>query len=154
LMATTARLTEPIKIFFSYAHEDEELENELEDHLANLRNQGIISYWDDREIRGGKEWHPKIMSHLNSAQIILLLVSPDFMASHYCCEMELKLAMERHKPGEARVIPIILRPVDWEGAPFSELQVFPTDAKPVDSTSWKNQNEAFLDVVKGLRKVI
>jgi hypothetical protein len=111
----------PVKIFFSYAHEDEELREGLEKQLRALKRQGIIDVWYDREISAGSEWEREIDTHLNTAQIILLLVSPDFMDSDYCYSIEMERAMERHERGEARVIPIILRPIHWQGAPFGKL---------------------------------
>src|SRR5256886_17213924 len=91
-----------------------------------------FSDWHDREITAGSEWANQISEHLESAQIILLLISPDFLASDYCHDVEMTRAMERHNNKEARVIPIILRPVDWEGAPFSKLQCLPRNAEPVN----------------------
>src|SRR5690348_4507212 len=124
----------PVKIFICYAHEDELLLNKLKTHLRVLQRQGLIDVWHDREISAGTEWEPEISQHLNIAHIILLLVSPDFMDSDYCYGIELERAMERHQSGEARVIPIILRPVHWTGASFGKLQVLPTDGKPVTSS--------------------
>jgi tetratricopeptide (TPR) repeat protein len=141
-----------VEIFYSYAHEDEKLCNELQKHLANLKRQGLITDWYDRDISAGTEWDDEIEEHLDSAKVILLLISPDFMNSDYSNEVEVKRAMERHEAGEARVIPIILRPVDWEGAPFSKLQGLPTDAKAI--TLWPNHDEAFLSVVKEIRKAL
>jgi tetratricopeptide (TPR) repeat protein len=141
-----------LSIFFSYAHEDETLRDELRKQLSVLRWQGIISEWYDRNIQAGNEWEHEIHAHLATAQIILLLISPDFLASRYCYSIEMMRALERHLAGEARVIPIILRPVDWEGAPFSKLEMLPTDAHPV--TSWSNRDAALLNVAKGIRKAI
>jgi len=143
---------EAIKVFFSYAHEDEELRQKLVKHLTCLQRQGIISAWHDREISAGKEWANEIDVHLNTAQIILLLISADFLASTYCYDIELKRAMERHAAKEARVIPVILRPVDWKDAPFGELHALPENAKPV--TNWPNTDEALTNVAKGIRKVV
>ena len=124
----------PVTLFYSYAHEDEALRDELENHLSLLRRQGIISSWYDRQIVPGTDWSREIDVHLNAASIILLLISPDFLASDYCYSVELDRAMARHRDGEAHVIPIILRPVDWQGAPFASLQGLPRDMKPV--TTW------------------
>jgi hypothetical protein len=93
-------------------------------------------------------------SHLDTAQIILLLISPEFMASEYCYSVEMKRAMERHECGKARVIPIILRHTSWQLAPFGKLQPLPTRAKPVISSSWRNKNVAFHDVAEGIRKTV
>ena len=110
------------EVFFSYSHNDEELRDKLEKHLSSLKRQSVISLWHDRSISAGNEWAGQIDQHINSAQIILLLVSADFLSSDYCYDIELSRALERHKAGEATVIPIILRPVDWRGSPFSKLQ--------------------------------
>lgn len=141
-----------VEVFYSYAHEDEKLRDELVKHLANLRRQGVITEWYDRDIAAGKEWEGEIKQHLDSARVILLLISPDFMNSDYIHDVEVKRAMERHEAGEARVIPVVLRPVDWQGAPFSKLHSLPSDVRPV--TLWKNQDEAFLDVTTGIRVAI
>jgi TIR domain len=147
-----AEPTKAVQIFFSYAHEDEPLRKELEKQLSFLKWQGLISGWNDRDIKAGEEWAHEIDRHLNSAHIILLLVSPDFMASDYCYSIEMERALARHKAGKAQVIPIILRPVFWKDAPFGKLRVLPTDTKPV--TSWPNRDEAFLDIATGIRKIV
>lgn len=141
-----------MKIFFAYAREDEDLRDELEKHLSMLKREGVITSWHDRKIGAGKEWEGEIDTHLNTARVILLLISSDFIDSDYCWDVEVQRAMERHEAGEARVIPVILRPVDWMSAPFGKLQALPTDAKPV--TSWANQDEAFLDVARGIRAAV
>jgi hypothetical protein len=123
-----------IKIFYCYAHEDKALRALLEKHLGNLKQQELITGWSDRNIDAGKEWAKEIDSNLNTANIILLLISPDFMHSEYCYSVEMKQALNRHENGSARVIPIILRHVEHEDAPFSRLQALPTDAVPVTDT--------------------
>lgn len=143
-----------VSIFYSYAHEDERLRKKLETHLALLQQQGLITTWHDRKISAGTEWMNEVSTYLNTAQIILLLVSPPFLASKYCYGNEMMRALERHKEGTTRVIPIILRSVDWEGAPFSQLQALPTDAKPITGHGWRNIDEAFTDVVHGIRKAV
>src|SRR5436305_11535747 len=101
--------TKFIEVFFSYAHEDEAFLKDLEKHLQNLKRQGLISTWYDRDIEAGKGWEEEIDRHLNTADIIVLLVSPDYMASDYCYSIEMKRAIERHERGEARVVPVLLR---------------------------------------------
>jgi hypothetical protein len=145
-------MTQPVEVFFSYSHADDELRKELVKHLKLLQRQRLITQWHDREITAGEEWKSSIDQHLESAQVILLLISNDFMASDYCFAVEMGRALERHQEGTARVIPIILRPVDMKDAPFARLQALPRDAKPV--TTWTNRDEAFLDVATGIRKVI
>jgi formylglycine-generating enzyme required for sulfatase activity len=143
-----------IEIFFSYARKDGLLRDELAKHLKPLRQEGIIRDWHDREIPPGAEWQNEIDRHLESAQIILLLISADFLASDYCYSFELKRALERHASNEACVIPVILRSCDWQNTRFGKLQVLPTDGKPIQSKSWFDPDEAFTDVVKGLRRSI
>ncbi len=143
-----------VKIFFCYAHEDEALRQALEKQLRILKRQSLINVWHDRQIGAGTEWEEEIFKQLNSAQIILLLVSPDFIDSDYCYGKEMQLAMERHQRGEAQVIPVILRPVYWRGTPFGKLQALPKDAIPVVSPLWHNLDEAFFNVAEGLRKEI
>src|SRR5437773_3305852 len=137
-----------LEIYFSYHHKDEVLREELEKHLSLLKRQGLVTNWNDREIVAGQEWGGEIDKHINTADIILLLISPDFIASDYCYSIEMKRAMERHQAGEARVIPVILRPTDWEGTPFKQLQALPTNARAV--TRWQNRDDALLDVVNGI----
>src|SRR5579863_1867747 len=142
----------PVEVFYSYAHEDEALRAELEKHLSLLRRQGVISGWHDRQIIPGTDWAQAIDGHLESAAVILLLVSADFLASDYCYGIEMQRALERQQAHEAVVIPILLRPVDWHGAPFAHLQALPTDAKPI--TTWRNLDEAFADVATGIRRAV
>lgn len=140
-----------VSIFFSYSHKDEDLRNELEIHLASLKRQGVISTWHDRRIAAGEEFAGKISENLESANIILLLVSPYFIASDYCYEVEMKRALERHESGEAKVIPVILHPCDWHGTPFGKLLAVPSDGKPV--SKFPNLHDAFLDITLAIRTV-
>jgi hypothetical protein len=148
----TIQSDDQLTLFYSYAHEDESLRNELDKHLGLLRNQGLLAQWYDRDISAGTEWAKQIDDHLNTADIILLLISPDFIASDYCYSIEMKRALERHELGEARVIPILLRPVYWQRAPFSKLQVLPQNAQPV--TEWPNQDSAFKHITEEIHKVV
>ncbi|NER31768.1 MAG: toll/interleukin-1 receptor domain-containing protein, partial [Symploca sp. SIO1C4] len=145
-------LNKSIELFFSYAHEDEELRDELAKHLAILKRQKVISTWYDRDISAGDESKQEIEKRLNSADVILLLISADFLASDFCWGIELKRAMERHEAGEARVIPIIVREVDWKGSPFGKLQALPKNAEPV--TNWANRDQAFADIARGIRRAV
>jgi len=142
----------PIEIFCSYAHADERWRQQLDIHLKLLHRPGLISVWYDRQIAPGAEWAQAIDTHLNKASVILLLISPDFFASDYCYGIEMERALQRHRANEARVIPILLRPVDWKRAPFAYLQALPTNAKPI--TTWSNRDEAFTDVATGIRRAI
>ena len=148
-MANPANKSRPVKLFYSYSHKDESLREKLETHLALLRREEIIAEWHDRRIGAGEEWKEQIDEQLNSADIILLLVSADFLASDYCFDIETQRAIERHDAGEAKVIPVIIRPCDWHTAPFGKFQGLPKDAKPV--TTWSDQDEAFTDIARGIR---
>jgi len=143
---------QPIELFYSYAHSDERLRKRLETHLSALRQQGVITEWHDRKIIAGTDWKQRIDTHLMNAKIILLLISPDFLASDYCYGVEMQRALARHAKGDACVIPVILRPVDWQGTPFSHLQCVPTDTKPV--TMWTNRDEAFRNVAMAIRVAV
>ncbi|MBL0286754.1 MAG: toll/interleukin-1 receptor domain-containing protein [Bacteroidetes bacterium] len=114
-----------ITIFISYSHEDESYKDKLEKHLSILKRNNIIETWHDRKIIPGEEWDKKIKEELESAQIILLLVSVDFLSSNYCYDIEIKRAVERHEKGEAVLIPIMLRKCDWNETSFSKIQALP-----------------------------
>lgn len=137
-------------VFFSYSHVDEALRDELEKQLSMLKRQGLIETWHDRRIGAGEEIDETINEHVNSDDIILLLVSPDFLASNYCYDIEMKRAVDRHEQGEVIVIPVILRPCDWHPAPFGKLNATPPDGKPI--TKWADRDEAFLEVAKAVRR--
>lgn len=140
-----------IRVFFSYAHEDEEYRDQLEIHLSMLRRQGIIESWHDRRIEAGKDIHGEISEHLESAHVILLLVSPYFLASDYCYDVELAHALERHEEGRARVIPVIIHPCDWKNSAFGQLRATPPDGKPI--SKFANFHDAYLMVVEDIRRV-
>ncbi|XGV96223.1 MAG: GUN4 domain-containing protein [Leptolyngbya sp. BL-A-14] len=143
-----------IKIFYSYSRKDLDMRNALENHLSALREAGKISTWHDLELEAGTEWEPTILHKLDTADIILLLISSSFIASKYCYGTELKRAIARHEAGTARVIPIILRPCDWNHSyvPFSKLNVLPTHAKPI--TQWEDRDAAFAMVAQRIREAV
>src|SRR5579859_7888475 len=114
-----------IKLFYCYAREDKDLREQLEKRLRILSNKYNLIHWYDREILPGQDWKRTIHQHLSTAQMILLLISPNFMTSGYCYGIEMVEALEREKAGTCRVIPIILRDTNWEDAPFKHLQVLP-----------------------------
>ena len=115
-----------------------------------LVRYNVIELWHDRKLQPGDEWSNKINDQLLQAQIILLLISPDFFASPYCCENEMQIALARHNKGEAVVIPVILRSCDWDITELKKLQAVPKDAKPV--CLWDNFDEAFADIVRKIRE--
>ena len=106
--------------------------------------------WSDRQITAGTEWATAIDKNLERADVILLLVSADFLASDYCYSVEMKRALTRHNDNTACVVPIIVRAVDWTGSNIGKLQAVPKDGRPV--TSWSNQDEAWTNVAKEIRR--
>ncbi|MBE7385847.1 MAG: SUMF1/EgtB/PvdO family nonheme iron enzyme [Leptolyngbya sp. SIO1E4] len=150
LTAQTPSTSKRAKVFVSYSHQDEVLRDELAKHLALLERQGVLEIWHDRLIEPGEEEVSQISDYLNQADLILLLVSADFIASSYAYSVEMHQALERHEAGEANVIPIILRSVDWLGTPFGKLQALPRDGKPV--ITWEDRDEAFMNIVRGIRR--
>ena len=142
----------PFSVFISYSHRDRELRQELDKHLSNLKRQNVITAWFDGDIIPGTEWESQIIKHLTTDQLILLLISADFMASDFCYSIEMTQAIARHNANQARVLPIILRPTDWKGAPFDKLKVLPTDGKAV--TRWPTHDDAFEDIIQGIREAI
>ncbi len=142
----------PISSFLSYSHKDEVFRHELVTALATLQRTGLIECWHDRCIIPGQEWEAQISEQLLSAELILLLISADFIASDFCYRIELEQAMQRHLRNEARVIPILLRPVYWKETPFARLQLLPSDALPV--SEWASRDAAYLNIAQGIRIAI
>jgi internalin A len=150
-----------VRLFYSYAHKDEELRDELETHLKLFQRQGLIEPWHDRGIGAGSEWKGEIDENLERADVVLLLVSADFLASDYCYDKEMTRALERHGEGAARIIPIIIRASTWQSAPFGKLQALPTDGRAVATwgpdkyardTAWKNVADGIEKVLRELLK--
>lgn len=143
---------QPVHLFYSYSHRDETLRNELDTHLKLLHRRNLIAPWHDRNIDAGDDWRQRIDETLERADLILLLISADFIASDYCYDKEMTRALQRHRDGEARVIPIILRDVHWKSAPFADLQALPKNARPV--TRWRNKDSAWRNVAEGIERAI
>jgi hypothetical protein len=144
----------PLSVFCSYSHKDESLRTAVAVGLAGLiRDRLIHDVWYDRQISGGTNWAYAIDRQIDQSDIILLLVSSNFIASEYCMGKEVVRSLERHKKNEARVVPIILEPCDWETAVFAELQVLPVGGKPLRAWNIVNKNR-LVEVSKGMRKVV
>jgi O-acetyl-ADP-ribose deacetylase (regulator of RNase III) len=139
-------------VFVSYAHEDQQLRKKLSDHLGGLHHGGYISEWNDGQIMAGQEWAPEIIRQLDEADIILLLVSSSFLGSEFIGRVELTRALERHRRGEAVVIPVILKPADWQSAGLAGLLALPKDGKPV--STWPDRDAAYVNIAQGLRRVV
>ncbi len=143
----------PLNVFTAYAHNDEALRDELHKQLIALEQVGLIKVWYDREILPGQEWDHVIHNNLATADVILLLISADFIASDYCTNIEMKTALARHANGEATVIPIILRKCMWHLGPLGNLQALPKNAEPVTSDKWDTIDDAFNNVAEGIAKL-
>ncbi len=152
LSTVSPRPSRAVSVFVSYSHADERLRNRLGQHLRVLERQGIIKTWHDRMIGAGAEWEGVIDANLNHSQIILLLISPAFIHSDYCYDVEMKRALQRHDERQALVVPIILRAISLKGTPFARLQALPKDAKPV--VTWADRDTAFENITDGLRNTI
>jgi hypothetical protein len=140
-----------LKVFISYNHSDDDFKINLSKHIDPLRRLKLIDSWHDGKINAGQEIDKAIAAEIASADIILLLVSIDYLNSYYCVEIEMEKAMERHNAGDARVIPIILRNCMWQHMPFSKLKALPHDAKAV--STWPDKDEAFASIAEGIRVV-
>ena len=139
-------------VFFSYSHVDEALREQIETQLSMLKRQGVIETWHDRRVGAGQEFARAIEEHVELDEIILILISADFIASDYCYKTEMARVMERHEAGEAIVIPVILRACDWQGAPFGKLNPTPPGGKPI--TQYADRDQALLEVAKAVRAAV
>jgi internalin A len=144
--------TRPVRLFISYSHKDDDLRSELDTHLKLFQREGLIQGWHDRRILPSQEWKKELDEHLQDAEILLLLVSADFLASDYCYEIEMRRAMERHEKGLTRVLPIIVRDCVWHLAPFGQLQALPSDGRAV--REWPRPDPAWRNVAEGLQKIV
>jgi hypothetical protein len=147
-----SHVSQPLNVFYCYSRKDHDLRDDLDKHLTDLHRSGLIKAWYDGEILPGASWEKEIETHLKTAQVILLLISADFIRSDYCYSKEMVHATERHEANEARVVPILLRSVDCPNAPFNHLQRLPSDNVPV--TSWTNRDEALTNIAQGIRRVV
>jgi hypothetical protein len=146
------RVMEPARVFVAYSHRDAGLRNELEVHLALLKREGLLDIWHDRMILPGSPWDGEISEHLGGSSVVLVLVSPDFLASEYAYGVETQRALEMHRAGDAVVIPVVLRPCLWTRTPLAELQGLPEDGLPV--TQWADLDVALLNVAQGIARRI
>lgn len=139
-------------IFISYCHTDDKYLNQLHKHLALLKRDGTIDIWTDSLIKAGDKIGSTISNVLEKSSIFIALLSPDYLNSDYCYEIEFKKAIELHEAGKMRILPIILEPCDWLNSPFKEFMALPKDGKPI--AEWLNQNNAFLDITTKIREVL
>lgn len=153
---TTTKQIEPVEVFVAYAHQDSKLKDDLLTRLRGLRRLGLIAEWHDRCIDAGEDWRSEISDRIDKAEIILLLISPDFLASDYCTEIEMDAAIRKHIERTGFVIPIILRHAEgWEDhgpkvCKLGDIQSLPTNGRPV--TDYENHDHAWALVTKGIRE--
>lgn len=141
-----------VEVFCSYSHKDQRYREQFEAHVALMKRQKVIQVWQDRKILAGGDWAGEIDSHLNTANIVALFISADFLSSNYCYDKEMKRALERHKKDKVPVVPILVRPCDWKDAPFAHFQAIPNDNRPV--TTWKNRDAAWTEVANYLKLTV
>jgi len=141
----------PVKVVLSHAPEDEKLSLELDKHLSVLRSEGMIDSFRTGAVGGGQVLDEVVHHHLDRAEVILLLVSVDFISSPRA-EADIARALARQRAGQAQVIPVLLRDCDYQDASFGELKALPKNLRPVNS--WPDPNEAFADVARGIREVV
>lgn len=141
-----------MRAFISYSHNDEAAKDALKKHLTVLRDEGAIDDWHDREILPGEVIDDAISEQLESRALFLAMVSPDFLDSDYIKHKEMGRALERYDSGEMLVVPIIVEPCDWQNTALGRLMALPRDGQAI--SLWDNQNEAFVDVTNGLRRLI
>lgn len=150
-LATTQGVSSTLRLFVSYSHEDEQLKNELLKHLEPLKRLNLIDSWHDRKLVAGEEWEKSISKNLETADIILLLVSIDFINSKYCFDIELDCALELHAQKKAVVVPVILRNCLWQHTAFAKLQALPPEARAI--CAWPDRDEAFTKVATGIKQL-
>jgi TIR domain len=142
---------EGISVFLSYSSRDQALVDQFTAHLTALKWQKVIQSWHDHQIEAGTDWSKSITSYLDSADIILLLLSADFLASEYSLD-EARRALKRNESGQARVLPILLRPINFSATPFAQLQATPSNGRPI--TLWEDKDVAFLSVTRDIRRAV
>jgi hypothetical protein len=140
-----------LKAFFSYAHEDVDVIANLQKHLAPLRHEEIVEFWYDRDLVAGENWDDAITSRLEDADIVIVIVSSDFVSSEYAYGKELSRALELHERGQLRVVPVIARNCRWQNLPIGRLQALPESGRPI--TSWTDRDDAYVSVALGIEEV-
>ena len=143
-----------IDVFISYSPADDAARRTLETHLSGLQRSRLIRTWTAHQIGPGRDARAAIDQRIDQAHLILLLISPDFLASDYYYDVEMKRALERHRLGRARVVPIVVRHVDWRGTHIESLTMLPENARPVSSPGWGTIDTAWLSVARSLRSVV
>ena len=160
MMEHSSKILRAIEVVYCYSDNDEDrdLKDQLEKHLITMQREGVITTWHRDKIVAGEEWQSEIDKHIDTARIILPLISSDFVSSDKSYEQELKRAIERHKSSlDAHVIPVILRPVDWQSIKFDDVKLANMSVLPENNlavTLWDNYDEAFLNIAQNIRELI
>ena len=144
--------TPHIKVFIAYAREDQKVLEQLRKQLSVLENKKLVKVWYDGMIQIGKDWDKEIKEQLEDAEIVVLLISSDFMASEYARGIEMERALEKHQAGTARVFPVIVRDCMWEEEKIATIQVLPEGGKPIQSEHWRYWDTPLKQVVKAISK--
>lgn len=139
-------------LFISYSHKDEDFKNELMSHFKGMIDKGTIKAWEGRAILPGQDWDLEIKKKLEEATVILFLVSSAFMDSDYIKDVEIKHAIERYDKKEVKIVPVILRPCDFDSLPLNKHLAVPTGRKPI--SRWDDRDEAYLDVVNHIKRML
>lgn len=129
-MLNVGREDGSVEVFCAYSHKDERYREQFDAHVSLMRRQNLIQIWQDRRILAGGDWVGEIDSHLNSADLVTLFVSSNFLKSEYCYQKEMIRAMERHANERIPVVPIIVRDCPWQDAPFGKLEAVPETVSP------------------------
>src|SRR5579875_37499 len=148
----SAQVERAVEIFCLYAFQDEKWVREVEKYLSPLRRSGLLVVRPGSEINAGRERRAVLRQYIERAHIVLLFISPDFLASDECNNFGLHLAMRRYEEGNCRLIPLIIRSTLWQDEPFAELKVLPADAKPL--ANYSNKDEALLAIARGIQEAV
>lgn len=140
-----------VRIFVSYSHVDSAIRDKLEVHLAALKRDGVVT-WYDGDMQAGDALDREISRALRRSHLFVALLSPDYLASNYCWKLEYQRAMGRRARGTLRVAAVVVRPCDWKATTAAGFKLLPTDGKPV--SRWRSQDQALLDVTQGIRKAV
>ncbi|MBF0155231.1 MAG: toll/interleukin-1 receptor domain-containing protein, partial [Magnetococcales bacterium] len=145
-------MSDPVKIFISYAHEDEAYKDALLKFLKVLTRQKKIQPWMDRQIRIGEEWRPQIEQALRECRLGILLISADFLASDFIQDEEVPQLLEQHRTGRTRLVPIIIRHCPWTKDQIARYQALPKDGKPVKS--YADSDQAWTEVTLNIAEIL
>jgi hypothetical protein len=140
----------PARVFISYCREDARWMDRLQHHLALLRHQGVV-FWEASEVDAGSDWYGTLERKVEDSQIFVIFVSADYLASKEQHRILLR-ALDRHKAGDAVILPIITTPCDWQSTPLNSLQVLPEGGKPL--VRWQDPNEVLEQIAELLKRTV